>query len=80
MEDQTFQLLLVHLEEIKAQNNEVKAQNVEQLKLLAAHIKDDAEVAKIVDRHSTYFAGIGAVHLPLLGYVINVIASKLGLK
>lgn len=80
MDDHTFQLLLVHLDEIKHQINEVKGQNEQQLTLLSSHIKDDAEVAKTVDRHSTYFAGIGVVNVPVLAYVLDVIASKLGLK
>lgn len=69
MNDQTFELLLVHL-------NEIKDQNTKQLEMLANHMADDAAVAKTVERHSTYFLGLGVAFAPVFAYI----ASKLGLK
>lgn len=69
MNDQTFELLLVHLDEIKEQNKQ-------QLALLATHIAEDAAVAKTVERHETYFVGLGVVIAPFLAFI----ATKLGLK
>lgn len=69
MNDQTFELLLVHLDEIKKQNEQ-------QLALLATHIAEDAAVARTVERHSTYFAGLGVALTPVLAYI----ATKLGIR
>ena len=69
MDNQTFELLLVHL-------NEIKEQNKQQLEMLTNHIVEDAAVAKTVERHSTYFLGLGVAFAPVLAYI----ASKLGLK
>lgn len=69
MNDQTFELLLVHL-------NEIKKQNEQQLEMLANHIAEDAAVARTVERHSTYFLGLGVAFAPVLAYI----ATKLGLK
>ncbi|MGL5936031.1 MAG: hypothetical protein ACRCZI_10490 [Cetobacterium sp.] len=69
MDNQTFELLLVHLDEIKEQNKQ-------QLTLLSKHIADDAAVANTVERHNTYFVGLGVALTPVLAYI----ATKLGLK
>ena len=67
MDNQTFQLLLTHLEEIKDQN---KAQ----LELMNAHIKDDGKVHKVVERHSVYFS-IMSLGIP---GIVAYFSKKLG--
>lgn len=79
MNDQTFDLLMVHLKEIKEQNvtqiRLLEKQNEQQLALITAHIVEDQKVHRVVDRHSIYFSFF-SLGVPT---VIAYISKKLGL-
>lgn len=79
MNDQTFDLLMVHLKEIKEQNvtqiRLLEKQNEQQLALITAHISEDQKVHRVVDRHSIYFS-LFSLGVPT---VIAYISKKLGL-
>jgi hypothetical protein len=67
--DQTFDLIMARFDTIEGQN-------VEQLRLQAAHIKDDNKVHRIVERHSAYF-GILSFGIPA---AMAYVGTKLGVK
>lgn len=74
MDPKTFDLLMARLDRIEKQNDD-------QLELMRSHIADDAEVAKTVERHSTYFKLAGSVSgLVASGGLVTYLMAKLGLK
>ena len=68
MDQQAFTLLMAELATIKEQNKQ-------QIDLIHGHIKDDAAVHAVVDRHSTYFKTIGLGVPGILAWI----TKKLGL-
>jgi len=62
MDPQAFALLMARFDTIEQQNKE-------QLELIAQHVKDDADVKTVVERHSTYFSILSLGGAPLLTYL-----------
>lgn len=73
MEKETWELLMVQLQDIKKQNDD-------QLALLHQHLADDQRVKETVDRHSTYFKFAGTAAGFGVPTLLAYLATKLGIK
>lgn len=72
MNDEAFQLLMLELKGIKEGQTRIE-------KSIESHVKDDAAVHKIVDRHSTYFKLMSPLGLGALGLLGSWVKDRLHL-